>query len=132
MSTLKCSIKSPEEFFDPNVVKVVTDQFGFVVYFSRWPIPFHRDDWSKGVTIPAGRFSGHSFKSGYRHVGLYVYKKDFLLLFARLPETPLEKLEKLEQLRALENGHKIKVIETDYQAVGVDVPEDLERVLKML
>lgn len=128
MSTVKVKIEDIKEIFDLNVVKVVTDKDDFALYFSRWPIPFYREKWS-GIlngkddqTFPAP--TPYSFK----HLGLYVYRKDFLLDFSKWPQTPLEKVEKLEQLRVLENGYRIKVIESEHDSVGVDTPEDLEKL----
>lgn len=115
MSTLKKRIDDPEELTNPNVVKVVSDARGNALYFSRSMIPFGRD------TLPVC----------YKHIGLYVYRRDFLLQYSRLPVGPLEKAEKLEQLRALENGFSIQVVETEYASLGVDTPEDLERVSKL-
>lgn len=115
LCTLKTRITEEEEYHNPNCVKVVTDGEGFALYFSRSPIPFSRS----------------AFKTGarpYKHIGLYVYRKDFLLRFPSLKPTPLEEAESLEQLRALENGYRIKVVETSYNPVSVDTPEDLERV----
>ncbi len=112
MSTLKRRIGDPAEVTNPNVVKVVTDLSGNAIYFSRCPIPFARD--------PAAQH--------YKHIGLYVYRRDFLLGYSDLPVGPLETAEKLEQLRALENGFAIRVEETEYDSLGVDTPEDLERV----
>ncbi len=114
MSTLATPITSEDVWRDPNVVKVVTDADGFALYFSRSSIPYHRDG-----TPPL---------NALHHVGLYVYRKEFLLRFAALSPTPLERLERLEQLRVLENGGKIKVVVTDYTAIGVDTVEDLEKV----
>ena len=119
MSTVKTPIYESAEWHNPNVVKVVTDRGGHALYFSRSPIPFARDRGS------AAAGQGEIF--GYRHIGLYVYRRDFLLTFARLPATPLETAEKLEQLRALEHGYKITVSETDRPTVEVDTPEDLRR-----
>ena len=113
MSTLKKQIADPRDLHDPNVVKVVTDLAGNAIYFSRSLIPFPRDG------APATHF---------KHIGLYVYQRSFLLGYSQLPVGPLERAEKLEQLRALENGHRIRVVETTYEAIGVDTPEDLERV----
>jgi 3-deoxy-manno-octulosonate cytidylyltransferase (CMP-KDO synthetase) len=121
MGTLKSPIVSLEDFHNPNVVKVVTDRQGFALYFSRAPIPHPRD-------LPGGPGAIGAFK----HVGLYVYRKDFLLTYPKLTPTPLENLEKLEQLRALEHGFRIRVVETALTSQGVDVPEDLERVLAQL
>ncbi len=119
MSTVKTPIHEVAEWRNPNVVKVVTDRNGYALYFSRSPIPFDRDRGS-GV-------GGQGEILGYRHIGLYVYRTDFLLTFTRLPSTPLETTEKLEQLRALEWGYKITVSETDRPTVEVDTPEDLRR-----
>jgi len=116
MGTLKKRIEDPREITDPNVVKVVTDFQGDAIYFSRCAIPFHRDG-KPGTAAPL-----------FKHVGLYVYQRDFLLGFSALPVGPLEKAECLEQLRALENGYRIRVVETEYESLGVDTPEDLERV----
>jgi 3-deoxy-manno-octulosonate cytidylyltransferase (CMP-KDO synthetase) len=113
MGTLKKRIENPHEITDPNVVKVVTDRFENAIYFSRSTIPYPRD----------GGPMTH-----FKHIGLYVYRRDFLLRYPALPTGPLEKTERLEQLRALENGFKIRVVETDYESLGVDTPADLERV----
>jgi 3-deoxy-manno-octulosonate cytidylyltransferase (CMP-KDO synthetase) len=118
MATLKKRIEDPREIDDPNVVKVVTDRFQNAIYFSRSTIPYSRD--------PAREGTAH-----YKHIGLYVYRRDFLLRYPGLPVGPLEKAERLEQLRALENGHSIRVVETDYESVGVDTPADLEKVTKL-
>jgi 3-deoxy-manno-octulosonate cytidylyltransferase (CMP-KDO synthetase) len=115
MGTLKTAIDNWQEFQDPNVVKVVTDREGFALYFSRSPVPHCRD---KGP-LP---------EEAFKHIGLYVYRRDFLLKFAALPPTRLESLEKLEQLRVLEHGYRIRVVETDLISIGVDVPEDIARV----
>ncbi len=117
MGTLKKRIEDPREISDPNVVKVVTDHFGNALYFSRAAIPCTRDP---------GDFTH------YKHTGLYVYRREFLMGYSDLPVGPLEKAEKLEQLRALENGFTIRVVETDYESMGVDTPADLERVQLML
>jgi 3-deoxy-manno-octulosonate cytidylyltransferase (CMP-KDO synthetase) len=115
MGTLKKRIEDPAELTNPNVVKVVTDLAGNAIYFSRSTIPYLRDYGSE----PAVH---------YKHVGLYVYRRDFLLSYSQLRVGPLERAERLEQLRALENGHSIRVAETDYESLGVDTPEDLARV----
>ena len=116
MGTLKKRIEDPSEISDPNVVKVVTDCFGNAIYFSRSTIPYTR----------SGAGVAH-----YKHIGLYVYRREFLLSYSDLPVGPLEKSERLEQLRALENGHSIRVVETDYESLGVDTPADLERVSRL-
>ena len=117
MGTLKKRIEDPREITDPNVVKVVTDGTGDAIYFSRCPIPFDRE---KSANTPY-----------FKHIGLYVYQRDFLLAYPALPVGPLEQAERLEQLRALENGYRIRVVETEYESLGVDTPEDLERVTRL-
>jgi 3-deoxy-manno-octulosonate cytidylyltransferase (CMP-KDO synthetase) len=117
MATLKTRIERPADVADPNVVKVVTDIEGNAIYFSRHPIPFVRGE---------GETASH-----FKHIGLYVYRRDFLLSYPELRVGPLERAERLEQLRALENGFKIRVVETDYDSLGVDTPEDWERVSEM-
>jgi 3-deoxy-manno-octulosonate cytidylyltransferase (CMP-KDO synthetase) len=107
---------------NPNVVKVIIDQRGRALYFSRLPIPYVRD--TAAHPAPGAPC--------YQHIGLYVFRRDFLLTFASLPQTPLEMLEKLEQLRVLEHGYDIAVVETTYLAIGVDTPQDLERVRKLM
>jgi len=119
MSTLRKRIEDPREIDDPNVVKVVTDRRGDAIYFSRSTIPYVRERQSS----PAAVF--------YKHIGLYVYRRDFLLGYSDLPVGPLEQAERLEQLRALENGFSIRVMDTEYESVGVDTPEDLERVSRL-
>ncbi len=114
MATLKKKIVEPSEVTNPNVVKVITDLKGDAIYFSRLPIPYYRD---RAPTAPH-----------FKHIGLYIYRRDFLLAYPTLPVGPLEQAERLEQLRALENGYRIRVVETDYESLGVDTPEDLERV----
>lgn len=121
MGTLMTRISDPEEYMNPNVVKVVVDQAGFALYFSRASIPHGRDHTQSAVP-----------DSTFKHIGLYVYQRDFLLLYPTLPETPLEQIEKLEQLRALEHGHRIRIVETERQSIGVDTPEDVARVLALL
>jgi 3-deoxy-manno-octulosonate cytidylyltransferase (CMP-KDO synthetase) len=119
MSTLKKRIEHPSEIDNPNVVKVVTDCNQNAIYFSRYPIPFLRDDMVKAGV------------SRFKHIGLYVYRRDFLMSYSGLPVGPLERAEKLEQLRALENGFQIRVVETDYESLGVDTPEDLAKVQEL-
>jgi 3-deoxy-manno-octulosonate cytidylyltransferase (CMP-KDO synthetase) len=121
MGTLKKRIEDPRELADPNVVKVVTDRTGNALYFSRSTIPHVR----------LSALAGESACPTYKHVGLYVYRRDFLLGYSELPVGPLEQAERLEQLRALENGYPIRVVETEYESLGVDTPEDLERVSKL-
>jgi 3-deoxy-manno-octulosonate cytidylyltransferase (CMP-KDO synthetase) len=121
MGTLKKRIEDRREISDPNVVKVVTDRFENAVYFSRSVIPFPRD-------LESGIPGATDLPIHYKHIGLYVYRRDFLLRYSGFPVGPLEQTERLEQLRALENGFKIRVVETDYESLGVDTPADLERV----
>jgi len=123
MGTLKKRIEDRAEIADPNVVKVVSDHAGNALYFSRSAIPYMRD--SAG---PYTRESSEAPPAYFKHIGLYVYRRDFLLAYSDLPIGPLEQAERLEQLRALENGFKIRVIETEYESLGVDTPEDWHRV----
>jgi 3-deoxy-manno-octulosonate cytidylyltransferase (CMP-KDO synthetase) len=113
MATIRTAIRSREERENPHVVKVVTDRDGYALYFSRSPVPFHRQE--PGAAL------------GHKHIGLYVYRRDFLLAFARLAPTPLEQAEGLEQLRALEWGFRIKVADVAATSIEVDTPHDLER-----
>lgn len=112
MSTLCRVISDPEEVENPNVVKVVRGLSGEALYFSRYALPFPRGLQAKRM----------------KHVGLYVYRRDFLLQYSSMPQGDLEHAECLEQLRALENGYRIAVAETEYDSIGVDTPEDLERI----
>jgi len=134
MSTLRCPITTLDELFNANVNKVVTDLHDYALYFSKAPMPYHRDAWGPLTSMVARlRIAGGSAPViGWRHIGLYVYRRAFLLEFARLPQTPLERLENLEQLRALEHGYRIKVVPTRYQSIGVDAPEDVENVRRRL
>jgi len=116
MASLIHKIEDERELKDPNVVKVVKDRNNFALYFSRSLIPH--------TNCPSCAF--------YKHLGLYAYTKDFLFTFTNLPQGQLEKAERLEQLRALEHGYKIKLIETRFNAIGVDTPEDLEKVRALM
>lgn len=121
MGTLKKEITDPEELWDRNVVKVVTDNEGYALYFSRSPIPHIRDRvLSDEERLP--------YKTFYKHLGIYAFRRDFLLLFSTLPAARLEELEKLEQLRAMECGFRIKVGETVYESYRIDTPEDIEKL----
>ncbi len=117
MATMKTPL-SEEDYHDPACVKVVCDLEGYALYFSRSLIPYPRNK-PEDLAV-------------YKHVGIYAYQRDFLLHYAALRPTPLERAESLEQLRALENGYKIKVLASDFQGVGVDTPEDLARVNALL
>src|SRR6266511_974201 len=129
MGTLRCPIPTLDELFDISITKVVTDADDFALYFSKAPIPYHRDAWGPITNmVPRLRLAGGTTPVvGWRHIGLYVYRRTFLLAFARLPQTPLERLEQLEQLRALEHGYRIKVVPTQYVSVGVDTPDDVAK-----
>ena len=123
MGTLVRRIEKPDDLVSPDTVKVVVDGAGRAMYFSRSPIPFYRDrqdisDWLSDTTY-------------YKHVGIYSYRRDFLLRFAGWQPTVIEEIEKLEQLRALEKGYAIATAETDSEPMSVDTPEDLERVRRM-
>jgi 3-deoxy-manno-octulosonate cytidylyltransferase (CMP-KDO synthetase) len=118
MATLRTPLTDPDEIASPNVVKVVVDCDDRALYFSRCPIPFVRTQSQQ--------------PTHWLHIGLYAYRRDFLLTYARLPRTPLEQAESLEQLRALEHGYTIKVPVTDQRSVSVDSPADLERVRRLV
>jgi 3-deoxy-manno-octulosonate cytidylyltransferase (CMP-KDO synthetase) len=134
IATLAEPIRSAEELFDPNVVKVVTARDGRALYFSRCPIPYRR----RGSATLVMDFrealgEGPGALAGYRkHQGVYAYRTGTLLALARMSPSPLETAEGLEQLRALEAGHLIRVLESDFRSHGVDTPADLERVLELL
>lgn len=122
-------IKKAEDVINPNIVKVVTDENDYAIYFSRSPIPFPRDAVNKFGSIENALPNEPELISLYRkHTGLYVYRREFLLKFTKLAQTKHEKTEMLEQLRALENGAKIKVVETTESSIGVDTKEDFENV----
>ena len=115
MATVMTRMEDAAEQLNPNNVKVIVDKLGYALYFSRSLVPYPR--------AAAGPV--------YKHIGIYAYRRDFLLRYARLEPTPLERAESLEQLRALENGYGIRVLETDCRFVGVDTPEDLALVNKI-
>jgi 3-deoxy-manno-octulosonate cytidylyltransferase (CMP-KDO synthetase) len=119
MSTLAVRFERPEDFANPNQVKVVRDRAGFALYFSRSPVPFARD---RGGQVDVAWLAEYPV---YRHLGLYAYTADFLKAFSSLEPGALEGLEKLEQLRALEHGAKIQVGLTDQPTIGIDTPEDV-------
>ncbi len=129
LSTLMTRIEEVRDWLNPHIVKVVVDQKNFALYFSRSPIPFPRE-------LQIGRLESNPFgtsrplpKKVFKHIGVYVFRRKFLLQFSKMKQTPLEKLEKLEQLRALENGYRIKVNLVDYEPLSVDTPEDLQKVI---
>ncbi|MBR1886496.1 MAG: 3-deoxy-manno-octulosonate cytidylyltransferase [Schwartzia sp.] len=113
MATVMTPMEDEAERKNPNNVKVVTDKAGYALYFSRSLLPYPRNDTGTPV---------------YKHIGIYAYRRDFLLAYAKMAPTPLERAESLEQLRALENGYKIRCIATNARFVGVDTPEDLAKV----
>jgi 3-deoxy-manno-octulosonate cytidylyltransferase (CMP-KDO synthetase) len=121
MSTLAHPVDSEREWRDPNAVKVVVDKEGYALYFSRSPLPFVRDseDWMDDTPLQP-----------LRHLGIYGYRRDFLLRYSCMEACPLEEAEKLEQLRALWHGYRIRVGETSFRCTGIDTPADLERWLE--
>ena len=118
LASLKIQLKESEEIQNPNNVKVITDNNGFALYFSRSVIPFHRE-------------LAYNVKY-YKHIGVYAFRKEALIKFSSLEMTPMEISEKLEQLRYLENGMKIKMVETDFIGIGIDTPEDLEKAKTLI
>lgn len=129
-ATLRILIKTRKELMDRNITKVVVDNSNSALYFSKAPIPWNRDEWGEGLTQNSSFDPLKPF--WYKHIGLYAYRKKFLMEFGGLPESGLEKMEKLEQLRILESGFKIKVVETDLDSIGVDCEADLEMIEKHL
>ncbi len=124
MATLVKRIDDPDDVFDPNVVKAVFDAEGFALYFSRATIPFYREEFKELQSGEAGTCK----LLFYKHLGIYSYRRDVLLSLTGLSQSPLEKAERLEQLRALENGYRIKVGLSGHGTIGVDTREDLEKV----
>lgn len=122
MATVMKKIDDEEELTNSNVVKVIVDKNGYAIYFSRYAIPYNRTGEADEKKRPVY----------YKHIGIYAFTKDFLFTFRNLPHSALENAEKLEQLRVIENGYKIKVVETKFDTVGVDTHEDLKRVEELL
>lgn len=118
LASLKVQITNKEDIENPNNVKVITDNFGFAMYFSRSVIPFHRD---QEIDVKY-----------YKHKGVYAFRKEALLDFYKREMTPLEAAEKIEAIRYLEVGKKIKMIETNVESIGIDTPEDLEKAIQFL
>ena len=137
MCTLRRRIVDAADWTDPNVVKVVVDRRGFALYFSRAALPFVRRQpeppaaRSIEAVAPAAPVAPDG-AGPWKHIGLYVYRREFLVTFAGLPPAPLELAESLEQLRALEHGYRIMTVETDLDTLSVDTPGDLERVRLLL
>lgn len=113
LASLMFSIKDPEAIANPNNVKVIVDQDNFALYFSRSPIPYHREKKANAVY--------------HKHIGIYAFRKEALLAFSKSPMTPLEKAEKIECIRYLEQGKKMKMVHTTHPSIGIDTPEDLKR-----
>jgi len=142
MGTLVKRIDDPEDVFDPNVVKAVFDTQGFALYFSRAAIPFYREEFLDcRLTIDDFRLNRKKISNLqssivnlqlHKHIGIYSYRRDVLLKLTEFSQSALEKAEKLEQLRALENGYKIKVGITGHETIGVDTREDMEKVERWL
>ena len=131
ISTTSEPITTVEDVLSPTVVKVVTDARGFALYFSRSPIPYLR--LAGEMTLEELFRTDFALLSDYRkHTGLYAYRAEFLRLFARLEPSPLEQLEALEQLRAIENGFKIRVVRVEHRSIGVDTAQDYERVRRII
>jgi len=133
ITTACTSVRGVDELFDTNCVKVILDVEGFAIYFSRLPIPFHR--------LPGTNHSNYYncieknpllIKHFYKHVGIYAFRKEFLQIFVNLPMSYLEQIEKLEQLRLIENGYRIKVLEVGRMERGVDTREDYEYLKKKM
>ena len=121
MSTLAAPCKTAADVANPNIVKVITDSNGKAIYFSRSPIPYDRESGGIG-----------DVKQYLRHLGIYAYRRDFLLKITKLPQTPLEKIEKLEQLRAIENGYGILVGKVEHTTDGIDTPEQYAEFVKRM
>ncbi len=133
VSTTSEEITDYKDVLDSNIVKVVTDKTGFALYFSRSPIPFPRDAVKKYGSLESALREDQSLLKLYRkHPGLYVYRREFLLKYTKESQTNLETTEMLEQLRVLENGAKIKVVEVSETSIGVDTKEDFEKAEQIL
>jgi 3-deoxy-manno-octulosonate cytidylyltransferase (CMP-KDO synthetase) len=126
MSTAAVAVTSPEEYDDPNVVKVVVNAAGRALYFSRRTVPYLREAASRSVNEQLAAFPF------LKHLGIYGYRRETLLRLVKFPVSPLENAEKLEQLRALENDIQIAVVKVHYDSIGVDVPADVQRVERLL
>jgi len=122
MATMVKKIEDESELTNSNVVKAIFDKNGYAIYFSRYAIPYNRTSTTDKDKKPVY----------YKHIGMYAFTKDFLFTFRNLPKSSLESAEKLEQLRVLEYGYKIKVVETKFDTVGVDTHDDLMRVKEIM
>lgn len=124
-------ITEVEDVFNPSVVKVVCEPDGYALYFSRSPIPYVRP--ADGLTLEESLRANPDLLSNYRkHSGLYAYRAEFLQQFAKMQPSPLERLEALEQLRAIENGFDIRIVEVEHRSIGVDTQQDYERVKRLI
>ncbi|MBI4777494.1 3-deoxy-manno-octulosonate cytidylyltransferase [Candidatus Desantisbacteria bacterium] len=135
MATLKKRIINEDDVNNPHVVKVVTDKDGYALYFSRAGIPYEAVSGQRSAVSKKQKTDERiavSSQHCYKHIGLYGYRREFLLKINSLPYSVLEAVESLEQLRILENGYKIKVMETEYDTIGVDTPEDLVKVARIV
>jgi 3-deoxy-manno-octulosonate cytidylyltransferase (CMP-KDO synthetase) len=133
MSTTCEPLESAADVLNPNVVKVVVDAAGCALYFSRNPVPYPRNEVLTHGTLAAALEAQPELLARFaKHTGLYVYRREFLLKYAKLPPTPLEQAEALEQLRALEHGYRILVVKVAQRSISVDTPEDLALVRQLL
>ena len=135
VATLIKKITDRNDILNPNVVKAVVDKNNFALYFSRSPIPRIRKPAVQLTDIHSWfsqEIGPEDLKYYHKHIGIYAYTKDFLFTYTNLPKSQLEEAEKLEQLRILENGYKIKTVETEFDTIGVDTPEDLQKVENLL
>ena len=128
VSSLRILIQDPKDLWSRNITKVVVDNSDSALYFSKAPIPWDRDLWSDSVD----GISKISSPQWFKHIGLYAYRKRFLMEYSKMPKSPLEQTEKLEQLRILENGFQIKVVETEFDSLGVDSEADIKIIEKYL
>ena len=129
MASAMHKIAKVDELKNSNVVKVTVDKQDNALYFSRSIIPYHRDNLDN--LLNDEEIIPEELKF-YRHLGIYAYTKDFLLTYSKMEQSHLEKVEKLEQLRVLENGYKIKMIETTYDSIGIDTIDDYHKALELL
>jgi len=133
MGSLRVEIQDYEDYINPNVVKVVCDNQDFALYFSRHPIPYYRD---KQGLLEQWKSDGFRplelLPPPYKHLGIYSFRSNFLTALVQLPPVPLEQAESLEQLRALAWGFKVKVLETPYDSISIDTPQDLEKARRMV
>ncbi len=128
VTSLRVLICNKSDLLNKNITKVVVDKFDSALYFSRAPIPWDRDLWPESME----GISKVSSPRWFKHIGLYAYRKKFLMEYSSMPKSPLEKIEKLEQLRILENGIPIKVVETKLDSIGVDSQADIKIIEKQL